>query len=265
MAAARPTVDAIRASFAEAEDTPALERLCRRHAKDEREGVRDMVARARRRLKALRAEDSRLEAMAEAQAGLHASGFAVVAGVDEVGRGALAGPLTACALILPHEVRIPGLDDSKALTPEQRELLAESIRDLATAFHVAHVQPSEIDALGMTAANRNAMRNAIEGLRVTVDHVLVDGIDDKLGIACTAVIDGDAKVSCIAAASIVAKVTRDALMVAMDAEYPGYGFARHKGYSTPEHKDAIDRLGLTPLHRRSFSPCMRTEPLFELE
>lgn len=258
------SLDEIRSLFSQADDD-ALRRLARRFASDERQGVKDLVARARRRLKSVRAEDARLEAMWAWQADLHEAGYVVVAGVDEVGRGALAGPLTACAVVLPADARIVGLDDSKALLPERRVALAEEIRGLALAVNVAHVEPGEIDALGMTAANRGVMRAAVSGLGLSVDHVLVDGIDDRLELPCTAVVDGDAKVACIAAASIVAKVTRDALMRELDQRYPGWGFAQHKGYSTPEHKRAIDRLGLSAVHRRSFAPCAGMDPLFELD
>lgn len=259
-----PSIEELRHAFSDA-DEATLPRLVRKYAKDEREGVRDLVARARSRMKASRAEDERLERLASYQTALHEQGYVVVAGVDEVGRGALAGPLTACAVILPVTCRIRGLDDSKALLPERRVELAEQVRAEALAVSVAHVEPGDLDALGMTAANRGAMRSAIDGLGVEVEHVLVDGIDDHLGLPCTAVVDGDAKVACIAAASIVAKVTRDALMRELDAVYPGWGFARHKGYSTAEHKAAIDRLGLSPVHRRSFSPCAGVDTLFDLD
>jgi len=257
------SVDEIRRLFAVA-DEDAARRLARRFAGDEREGVRALVARARKQAKHSRVEDRRLDTMAVWQEELHAAGHVIVAGVDEVGRGALAGPLTACAIILPVDVRIRGLDDSKAIIPPRRVELAQEISGVATAFSVAHIEPSDIDAMGMTAANRAVMRAAIAGLGVSVDHVLVDGIDDHLGMSCTAVIDGDAKVACIAAASIVAKVTRDALMVALDERYPGWGFGQHKGYSTPEHKRCIDQIGLSPIHRRSFSPCAQLE-LFDLD
>jgi ribonuclease HII len=255
----------VRALFAAAAADPdGLRRLVRTFAPDDRKGVSDAVAVARRRLERYRAENERLLALHATQAALHDQGFAVVAGVDEVGRGGLAGPLTAAAVVLPVTAVVPRLNDSKLLTPEQREQVAVVVRETALAFAVAHVEPAEIDHFGMTQANRLAMRRALDGLGVVLDHVLIDGIDGKLGLtcACTTVIDGDAKVACIAAASVVAKVTRDAIMVELDSRYPGYGFARNKGYSTPDHLVALRELGPSEVHRRSFAPCKDDPRLF---
>lgn len=241
-----------------------LPRLIARHKDDPRKGVQDAVQVARRRLKKWRAENRRLIALYDMQTELHEQGFACIAGVDEVGRGCLAGPLTAAAVILPVECVVPGLNDSKQLLPEKREEVAAVVRDVAEAWAVAHVEPAEIDHFGMTQANRLAMRRALEALATTLDHVLVDGIDAALGMscACTSVIDGDAKVACISAASVVAKVTRDALMIELDVVYPGYGLAQNKGYSTAEHLAALRALGPSDIHRRSFAPCNDDPTLF---
>lgn len=249
-------LDEIRALFAAA--PPArLPALIRRFKDDDRKGVVETVEAARRRLKKFRAENRRLLALYDTQAELQERGFTAVAGVDEVGRGSLAGPLTAAAVILDVDAVIPGLNDSKLLTPERREEVAALVREVATAYSVAHVEAAEIDQFGMTQANRLAMRRALDGIGVALDHVLIDGIDGKLGMSCecTTVVDGDAKVACIAAASVIAKVTRDDIMRRLDAEYPGYGFAQNKGYSTAEHLEVIRAIGPSAIHRLSFTPC----------
>jgi ribonuclease HII len=258
------SITEIRELFGAASGPADLQRLVRRFRADERNGVADIVEVARRKLKRFRAEDKRLLGLYELQAALEAEGAGVIAGVDEVGRGSLAGPLTAAAVILPVDAIVPRLNDSKLLTPDQREEVAAVVREVAIAWSVAHVEASEIDHFGMTQANRLAMRRALDGLGVALDHVLVDGIDGKLGMecACTTVIDGDAKVACIAAASVVAKVTRDRLMADLDALYPGYGFAQNKGYSTHEHFVALRTLGPSDIHRRSFAPCNDDPTLF---
>jgi ribonuclease HII len=261
--AGRPSIEECREQLAAASMT-YLPRVIHRFKDDERKGVAEAVDTARRRLKRFRAENRRLLSLYEMQAALHERGFTVVAGVDEVGRGSLAGPLTACAVILPVDAIVPGLNDSKLLTPERREEIAAVVVEAAEAHCVAHVEAEEIDIFGMTQANRLAMRRALDGLAAALDHVLVDGIDGHLGMSCecTTVIDGDAKVACIAAASVVAKVTRDALMVALAPRYPEYGFAQNKGYSTPEHLAALRALGPSEVHRRSFAPCSDEPTLF---
>ncbi len=243
-------------------DPAQLVRAIRACTNDPRRGVAGAVEAARRRLARIRAEERRLAGLSAMQSDLRARGIVVVAGVDEVGRGALAGPLTAAAVILPDGVLIAGLDDSKKLTPEKRTTLAVEIRAVAFAHCVSHTSAGEIDHFGMTQAVRLAMRRALDGLGADVGHVLVDGIDGQVGYPSTTVVDGDAKVACIAAASIIAKVTRDALMSDLDALYPGYGFAEHKGYGTPDHVAAIRRLGVSDVHRRSFAPCSDDPQLF---
>ncbi|HEY3318640.1 MAG TPA: ribonuclease HII [Coriobacteriia bacterium] len=257
----RPSIEEVRALLSSASMTH-LPRVIARFKDDERKGVADAIAAARRRLKRYRAEDRRLLALYELQAELHEQGLVVIAGVDEVGRGALAGPLTAAAVILPVDAIVPGLNDSKLLTPEKREEVAVVVRELSEAWAVAHVEAEEIDHFGMTQANRLAMRRALDALGVQLDHALVDGIDGHLGLPCTTVVDGDAKVACIAAASVVAKVTRDAIMVELDAVYAGYGLAQNKGYSTHEHLIAVRTLGPSAIHRRSFTPCNDDPKLF---
>ena len=189
---------------------------------------------------------------------LVAAGARVVAGVDEVGRGPLAGPVVAAAVVLPARVDLPGLDDSKRLSRATRERLAAAIRAQAVAFAVAEAGPDEIDAQNILRASQAAMRRAIAGLGVVPDHVLVDGRElPGLGLPQTALIGGDGRDASIAAASIIAKVHRDAFMCELDARYPGFGFAAHMGYPTPAHLAALRRLGPSPVHRRSFAPVAR--------
>lgn len=187
--------------------------------------------------------------------GFWARGVQRVAGVDEAGRGPLAGPVLAAAVILPPGVRIEGVDDSKRLRPAVRERLAVEIERVALAFAVGAASAREVDRLNILRATHLAMRRALDRLRVPPDHVIVDGLPvPLLGEAQTAVVEGDRRVHSIACASILAKVTRDRLMCRLAARYPGYGWERNAGYGTPEHLDALARLGPTPHHRRSFSP-----------
>jgi ribonuclease HII len=177
----------------------------------------------------------------------------IIAGVDEVGRGPLAGAVVTAAVILKEP--IPGLNDSKKLTAKQRELLAERIKDNAMAYAYGRAEIDEIDTLNIHHATLLAMKRAIDGLAITPDKVLVDGsFTPKIEIPCEAIVNGDSLIAEISAASILAKVKRDAEMVLLDSQYPGYGFADHKGYATPAHKEALIRLGPSPLHRMSYAP-----------
>ena len=196
------------------------------------------------------AERDRVEAMYALERELGGDG--VVVGVDEVGRGALAGPLTVAAVRLPASPIVWGLNDSKQLTPSRREALAAQIADVALAIGIAHVEPASIDALGMALSLRQAMARAVGDTGLDPDCVLIDGNPVHAHPAERCLVKGDARVASIAAASIVAKVTRDALMVAYDEEYPGYHLAESKGYGSAEHIAAIRERGLTPIHRVSF-------------
>ena len=189
----------------------------------------------------------------------------LVAGVDEAGRGPLAGPVVAAAVILDDLKPIPGLADSKTLSARQRERLSEAIHARALCFSVAHASVEEIDQLNILQATLLAMRRAVMGLRLKPHKVLVDGNRlPTLDIMAEAVVQGDRKVPAISAASILAKVARDRWCLEIDAEYPLYGFAAHKGYGTAQHLAALQRHGATPWHRRSFSPVakvlLRGEP-----
>ena len=185
---------------------------------------------------------------------LRARGFRAVAGADEVGRGALFGPVVAAAVILSPDRPVRGLNDSKQLTPEQRETLAVRIRERAVSWAVSAVDAATIDYVNIYQASRAAMRTAISRLNPAPDFILTDAVPVELPLPQRALIKGDARCHAIAAASILAKVHRDACMRVWDAVFPEYGLASHKGYATPEHCQAIERLGPTPLHRLSFEP-----------
>lgn len=183
----------------------------------------------------------------------HSQGFQSVAGVDEVGRGPLAGPVMAAAVILPRGLHIPGIDDSKKLSPFKREILFEVITAKALSIGIGIVEPEVIDNINILQATRLAMLNAVEQLTPKPDYLLIDGITPiNTGIPQKTVKKGDSLSLSIAAASIIAKVTRDRLMVEMDLLYPGYGFAGHKGYGSALHMAAIRRLGPSPIHRLTF-------------
>ncbi|MCS6886080.1 MAG: ribonuclease HII [Acidobacteriota bacterium] len=188
---------------------------------------------------------------------LWAAGYKLVAGVDEAGRGALAGPVVAAAVILNPEGIPQGIDDSKKLSRKRRERLFDQIRSSAMAISVAMVSAAEIDRMNIHAASLKAMSEAIERLSLVPDYVLVDGfVLNTCGVPHRAIIRGDALSVSIAAASIIAKVTRDRLLAEYDDKWPGYGFAEHAGYSTLRHRLAILNLGITPVHRTSFRPVV---------
>ncbi|MFO1412878.1 MAG: ribonuclease HII [Burkholderiales bacterium] len=184
-------------------------------------------------------------------------------GIDEAGRGPLAGPVFAAAVILDPARNIRGLKDSKVLTAERREELAAQIRERAIAWAVASAEVHEIDSLNILRATLLAMRRAVLGLQVAPTEAIVDGNQcPDLPCPVYAIVKGDRDVSSISAASILAKTARDALLLEMDRVYPQYGFANHKGYGTPEHLAALDRYGPCPIHRRSFAPVAQTRLAF---
>lgn len=195
---------------------------------------------------------------------LYARGFRAVAGVDEVGRGALFGPVFAAAVILAPDRPIRGLNDSKLLEPERREVLAERIRERAVAWAVAAVDAATIDSVNIYQASRTAMRMAVARLEPQPDFVLTDAVPLELPTPQRPLIKGDARCHAIAAASIVAKVCRDACMRVWDVVFPQYGLASHKGYATPAHRKALRQFGPTPLHRLSYEP-VRVHAIFPLD
>ncbi len=182
-----------------------------------------------------------------------ADGFSTVCGIDEAGRGPLAGPVCAAAVILPPELEIDGLNDSKKLTEKKRDALFDIIREKAVAYSVAMVDEKRIDEINILQATFEAMRNAVSGLSVKPDIALIDG-NQKPGLEIEerTVVKGDAKSPSIAAASVLAKVTRDRFMLELDKTYPEYQFAKHKGYGTKLHYECIEKYGISPVHRLTF-------------
>ncbi len=182
------------------------------------------------------------------------SGFKLICGVDEAGRGPLAGPVCAAAVILPIDTEIEGLNDSKKLSEKKREQLFDVIKEKALSYSIAFATVEEIEEVNILEATFLAMNRAIEGLDIKSDFALIDGnrIPKNIKIPCATVVKGDSLSMSIAAASILAKVTRDRLMTKLDKEYPEYNFKKHKGYGTKEHTDAIKRYGPSPIHRPSF-------------
>jgi len=181
-------------------------------------------------------------------------GYTLVAGIDEAGRGALFGPVYAAAVILDPARRVDGLADSKVLSPARRAELAAIIRQRAAAWAIGTADAKEIDSINIYQASRLAMKRAVEALQPAPDYLLIDALTIDWDGPQRGIIKGDAQVECIAAASILAKTSRDACMVEMDRQYPGYGLARHKGYPTREHCEALRRLGVTGEHRLSYAP-----------
>lgn len=183
----------------------------------------------------------------------YANGYTSVCGCDEAGRGPLCGPVVAAAVILPRGIVIEGLNDSKKLSEKKREALFDIICDKALAYSIAEASPAEIDEINILNASMLAMRRAVEGLKIKADFALIDGNCSRgFTIPTETVVKGDAKSLSIAAASILAKVTRDRGCILLDKEYPLYGIAKHKGYPTKEHMDAVKKYGPSPIYRKSF-------------
>lgn len=222
---------------------------------DPRPGAQRIVEAIDRRRHANRAEGQRLRRLLRYEHAFWSEGFTHVAGVDEAGMSPLAGPVVAAAVILPQDFRERGIDDSKRLDAATRERLAEVIRQKAVAWGVGRAEVDEIDRINIYRAGLLAMRRAVEALAPAADALLVDARALKeLPVRQQSIVKGDQRSISIAAASILAKTTRDALMCELDVQYPGYGFARHKGYPVREHCEALRRLGVQPVHRRSFGP-----------
>lgn len=257
-----PTVAEVREKLqhADAAEFAVLERSL---VADTRKGVRNAVEAARRRIAAEQEEAARLQGMYDFQADL--AGGRLVVGLDEVGRGPLAGPLAVGAVVLPETPLIAGLNDSKQIKHNRRALIADEVRKLAIAWTVRYIEPGDIDAEGMAASLRKAFSGAladIEAQGVHPDVVLLDGNPLHIDEREVNVVKGDGKCASVAAASIVAKEARDALMVEYDARYPGYGFAENKGYASAAHIQAIEQRGLCPIHRASFCHAFTQESLF---
>ncbi len=223
--------------------------------KDERKSVRKLAEGYSKKEERRKKEEARLQGMLKYETMFYHKGAQYIAGIDEVGRGPVAGPVTVAAVILPAGWTFPGINDSKKIPPEKREVLYDAVMDNAVAVSCICKSEKEIDALDIYHATQQAMYEAVAALAVRPDAVLVDAMPlPGLGIAHASLIGGDSRSLSIAAASIIAKVTRDRIMVDYDARYPQYGFAGHKGYLTQRHRDAIAMYGPCPIHRRSFEP-----------
>ena len=249
---------------------PSLAQLRRRHVvearpldaateavlqADPRPGAKAILGAVARRRSENRSEGQRLRKLLRYETALWMGGVLRVAGVDEAGMSPLAGPVAAAAVVFAPGSRIPGIDDSKKLDAGTREHLAVEIKATAVAWSVGYAEVEEIDAINIYWAGLLAMRRAVEGLATVPDHLLIDARRlREVQIPQQAIVKGDCKSLTIAAASILAKTARDALMCELDARHPGYGFARHKGYPVRAHLAALDRLGASPVHRRSFAP-----------
>jgi ribonuclease HII len=221
---------------------------------DPRAGARAILEAVARRRRDNRSEGQRLRVMLRHETVLWTAGLTRIAGVDEAGMSPLAGPVAAAAVILAPGTRIPEVDDSKQLDVETRERLAPIIKQRAVAWAVAFAEVEEIDRINIYWAGLSAMRRAIAALAPAAEHLLIDGRRlPALALPQERIVGGDAKSLSIAAASILAKTARDARMRSLDGDYPGYGFAQHKGYPVDAHAQALKRLGACPVHRRSFA------------
>ncbi len=221
---------------------------------DGRAGVKAAISKRKRELQKQVDEDLRLEKMLAYEKELYAQGMELIAGVDEVGRGPLAGPVVAAAVILPKACKIPGLNDSKKIPKSKHKEIYEAVLQNAIAIGIGIKDNHVIDQVNIYEATKLAMMVAIGQLDPQPQHLLIDAMKLDLPISQTSIIKGDANSLSIAAASIVAKVTRDQMMEEFDKEYPGYDFAQNAGYGTANHLAGLDQLGVTPIHRRSFEP-----------
>lgn len=231
-------------------DDPLLAEL----EQDSRSGVIQAIAKRKRDIQKRIDEDERLEGMLTYEKECYARGMELIAGVDEVGRGPLAGPVVAAAVILPKACKIPGLNDSKKIPKSKHKEIYEAVLQNAIAIGIGVKDNQVIDQVNIYEATKLAMMEAIGQLDPQPQHLLIDAMKLDLPIPQTSIIKGDANSLSIAAASIVAKVTRDQMMEEFDCEYPGYDFTQNAGYGTAKHLDGLEQLGVTPIHRRSFEP-----------
>lgn len=231
-------------------DDPLLAEL----EQDSRSGVIQAIAKQKREIQKRIDEDERLEGMLAYEKECYARGMELIAGVDEVGRGPLAGPVVAAAVILPKACKIPGLNDSKKIPKSKHKEIYEAVLQNAIAIGIGIKDNQVIDQVNIYEATKLAMMEAIGQLEPQPQHLLIDAMKLDLPIPQTSIIKGDANSLSIAAASIVSKVTRDQMMEEFDCEYPGYDFTQNAGYGTANHLAGLDKLGVTPIHRRSFEP-----------
>lgn len=223
-------------------------------AQDERAGVQAAIKKRQKELEKEVAEDARLEAMLFYEKALYENGVEFIAGIDEVGRGPLAGPVVAAAVILPQGCKIRYLNDSKKIPKAKHEAIYQEVMEQAVAVGVGVKDAAVIDQVNIYEATKLAMLEALGQLSQEPEHLLIDAMKLDTPLPQTSIIKGDANSLSIAAASIVAKVTRDKMMAAYDKEFSGYGFAKNAGYGTAEHLEGLNKLGITPIHRKTFEP-----------
>lgn len=241
----------IKEEFQTASDIDAREKLAEYYRSDSRKGVQDLIAKTVKEKERLQLELERLEGMKQFEKKY--ADYIAICGIDEAGRGPLAGPVVAGAVILPKDCSILYLNDSKQVSASRREELFNEIQEKAVACAVGIVSPQRIDEINILQATYEAMHQAVEGLKVVPDLLLVDAVTiPAMPMKQVGIVKGDAKSVSIAAASILAKVTRDRMMVEYDSLYPEYGFAKHKGYGSKMHIEAIQEYGPCPIHRRTF-------------
>ena len=247
-----PTIKEVKECLATIDrlDHPLFEELIA----DGRAGVQAAISKRKRELQKQVEEDLRLEKMLAYEKELYAQGIQLIAGVDEVGRGPLAGPVVAAAVILPENCKIPGLNDSKKIPKSKHQAIYQAVLDQALSVGIGVKDNRVIDQVNIYEATKLAMLEAIQELDQQPQHLLIDAMKLDLPISQTSIIKGDANSLSIAAASIVAKVTRDQMMAAYDQEYPGYDFGQNAGYGTTKHLEGLEKYGVTPIHRRSFEP-----------
>ena len=247
-----PTIKEVKERLATIDelDHPLFEELIY----DARAGVQSAINKRKRELQKQVDEDLRLEKMLTYEKELYAQGIQLIAGVDEVGRGPLAGPVVGAAVILPKNCKIPGLNDSKKIPKSKHQAIYQAVLDQAISVGIGVKDNHVIDQVNIYEATKLAMLEAIHELDPQPQHFLIDAMKLDLPISQTSIIKGDANSLSIAAASIVAKVTRDQMMAAYDQEYPGYDFAQNAGYGTTKHLEGLEKQGVSPIHRRSFEP-----------
>lgn len=247
-----PTIKEVKERLATIDrlDHPLFEELIY----DARAGVQSAINKRKRELQKQVDEDLRLEKMLTYEKELYAQGIQLIAGVDEVGRGPWAGPVVAAAVILPENCKIPGLNDSKKIPKSKHHAIYQAVLDQAISVGIGVKDNHVIDQVNIYEATKLAMLEAIHELDPQPQHLLIDAMKLDLPISQTSIIKGDANSLSIAAASIVAKVTRDQMMAVYDQEYPGYDFAQNAGYGTTKHLEGLEKQGVSPIHRRSFEP-----------
>ena len=246
------TIKEIKEELAKITELESL--LFKEFEKDSRSGVQKEIEKRKKAIQSEIDENLRLEAMLTYEKELYAQGISLIAGVDEVGRGPLAGPVVAAAVILPQNCKIKGLNDSKKIPKKKHEEIFQAVKENALAIGIGIMDNHVIDQVNIYEATKLAMKEAISQLEPQPEHLLIDAMKLDLPIFQTSIIKGDANSLSIAAASIIAKVTRDKIMTNYDQEFPGYDFSQNAGYGTAKHLEGLEKYGVSPIHRTSFEP-----------